>query len=62
MEQFLYFTQDCGMPASDVNFLNCTNQGMEHVIDNAKFKVIQFTGSSKVAEHLAKKTHGRIKI
>lgn len=62
MEQFLYFTQDCGMPAEDVNFLNCSNHGMEHVIDKAGFKVIQFTGSSKVAEHLAKKTHGRVRI
>jgi len=35
---------------------------MEDVIDKASFKVIQFTGSSKVAEHLAKKTNGRIKI
>eukprot|EP00919_Chromeraceae_sp_WS-2016_P067767 GHVR01160283.1.p2 GENE.GHVR01160283.1~~GHVR01160283.1.p2 ORF type:complete len:102 (-),score=7.62 GHVR01160283.1:5339-5644(-) len=35
---------------------------MEYVIDNANFKVIQFTGSSKVAEHLAKKTNGRVKI
>ena len=35
---------------------------MEYIIDNANFKVIQFTGSSRVAEHLAEKTRGRIKI
>jgi acyl-CoA reductase-like NAD-dependent aldehyde dehydrogenase len=35
---------------------------MEHVIDKANFKVIQFTGSTKVAEHLAKKTNGRVRI
>ena len=28
MEQFLYFAQDCGMPAEDVNFLNCSNHGV----------------------------------
>ncbi len=35
---------------------------MEKVIEQANFKVIQFTGSSVVAEHLAKKTHGRVRI
>jgi 1-pyrroline-5-carboxylate dehydrogenase len=52
----------CGMPLEDVNFLNCSNTSMDHVIDNAKFKVTQFTGSSTVAEHIAKKTHGRVRI
>ena len=35
---------------------------MEYIIDNADFKVTQFTGSSKVAEHLATKTRGKIRI
>lgn len=35
---------------------------MEYIIDNADFKVTQFTGSSKVAEHLANKTNGRVRI
>ena len=35
---------------------------MEYVIDNANFKVIQFTGSSRVAEHLATKTRGKIRV
>lgn len=62
MEQFLLFTQACGLPPHDVNFLNCSNQDMEYVIDHANFKVIQFTGSSRVAEHLAAKTRGKIRI
>lgn len=62
MEQFLLMSHACGMPLEDVNFLNCSNPSMEHVIDHAKFKVIQFTGSSAVAEHLAKKTHGKVRI
>jgi acyl-CoA reductase-like NAD-dependent aldehyde dehydrogenase len=48
MEQFLYFTQACGLPLSDINYLNCTNQDMEYLIDHSKFRVIQFTGSSRV--------------
>jgi len=35
---------------------------MEYVIDHANFKVIQFTGSSRVAEHLAVKTRGKIRV
>lgn len=50
------------MPAEDVNFINCSNESMEYVIDNADFKLIQFTGSSNVAEHLAKKTNGKVRI
>ena len=62
MEQFLLFTQSCGMPATDVNFINCSNASMEHVIKNADFRLIQFTGSSQVAEHLSKITHGKVRI
>ena len=62
MEQFLRFSESCGLNLNDVNFLNCSNQDMEYIIDNAKFKVIQFTGSSRVAEHLAEKTRGRIRV
>jgi 1-pyrroline-5-carboxylate dehydrogenase len=62
MEQFLLLTQACGLPLDNINFLNATNEDTEYVIANAGFRVIQFTGSSKVAEHLAAKTHGRVRI
>ena len=35
---------------------------MEYVLDNANFGVTQFTGSSRVAEHLAAKLKGRVRI
>lgn len=50
------------MPAEDVNFINCSNASMEKIIEKADFRVIQFTGSSQVAEHLAKKTNGKVRI
>lgn len=62
MEQFLLLSQSCGMPLEDVNFINCSNASMEHIIDKADFRLIQFTGSSQVAEHLSKKTHGKVRI
>lgn len=35
---------------------------MKYLIDQSKFRVIQFTGSSRVAQHLAVKTRGKIRI
>ncbi|EGR31662.1 hypothetical protein IMG5_104840 [Ichthyophthirius multifiliis] len=35
---------------------------MERVILESKYRLIQFTGSSKVAEKLSKLTHGKVKI
>ncbi len=35
---------------------------MEYLIDHSKFRLVQFTGSSKVAEHLSVKTRGKIRI
>lgn len=32
------------------------------MIKNADFRLIQFTGSSQVAEHLSKITHGKVRI
>lgn len=49
MEQFLYFTEACGLPLNEINFLNCSNQDMEYIIENANFRVLQFTGSAQVA-------------
>lgn len=62
MEQFILFSQHCGMPLEDINFINCSNENMEHVINNADFKMIQFTGSSKIAEHISKLNNGKVKI
>ena len=62
MEQFLYFTNHLGLSLNEINFLNCSNQDMEYLIDHSNYRVITFTGSSKVAEHLAEKTRGKIRI
>lgn len=35
---------------------------MSYIIDNANFGVVQFTGSSKVAEVIAKQTNGRVRL
>ena len=62
MEQFILFSHHCGMPLEDINFINCSNENMEHIINKADFKMIQFTGSSKIAEHVSKLNNGKVRI
>ncbi len=62
MEQFLLMAQYCGMPASDVNFINCSNAATMNIIDKADFNMIQFTGGSEVSEAIAKKTNGKVRV
>ena len=42
--------------------INSSPSTMEHIIKNADYRLTQFTGSSRVAEHLAELTRGKIKI
>lgn len=62
MEQFLLLLHHCGMPMTDVDFLNGRGPVAEHVIVNTPVRLTQFTGSSTVAEHLLEVTHGKVKI
>lgn len=60
MEQFLRLLHHCGMDRTDVDFLNARGPVAQHVILDTPVRMTQFTGSSKVAEHLARETHGKI--
>ena len=60
MEQFLRLLHHCGMERTDVDFLNARGPVAQHVILDTPVRMTQFTGSSKVAEHLARETHGKI--
>lgn len=62
MEQFLRLLHHCGMPLSDVDFLNCEGLVAEEFVTKAPIKVTQFTGSSRVAEILAERTRGKVRI
>lgn len=63
-EQFLRMAIHCGLPASDADFIHCDGKNMDQLITDGKeyIRHLQFTGSSDVAEHLANKMNGRIKI
>lgn len=62
MEQFLRMLHACGLPADNVDFINGDGKVMERFIRMAKPRNTLFTGSSKVAERLAKLTHGKVKL
>jgi len=63
-EQFLRLLIHCGLPPSDLDFINCRGQVMGELIKESKDKIrlLQFTGSKEVAEKLAVDLKGRIKI
>lgn len=62
MEQFLRFMHYCGAPMTDVDYLNCGGGTAGEFNKRAKPRVLQFTGSSGVAETLTHLVDGKIKI
>ena len=62
MEQFLHLLHHCGMPKEDVDLLNCRGPVAEKLITTAPIRLTQFTGSSKVSEHLLEVTRGKVKV
>lgn len=62
MEQMIRLLLHSGMPKEDLDFINCDGKVMHKLLLDAKPRNTLFTGSSKVAEILAKDLHGRIKL
>jgi len=62
LEQFIRFLHHCGMPKEDLDLVHCDGATMEHILKKAEPRLIQFTGSSNVAEHLSKTFHGKVRI
>ena len=62
MEQTIRMLLACGLPAGDLDFINCDGPTMQTFIHNTQPRMTQFTGSSKIGEILAKETNGKIKL
>lgn len=62
MEQFIRLLIHCGMDPNDVDLLNCRGPVVEQLIVKSPLRVTQFTGSSRVAEHLSRATNGKVRI
>ena len=62
MEQALRLLHSCGLPLSDVDYINCNGEVMNDLLMHSQPRMTLFTGSSVVAEKLAKDLSGRIKL
>lgn len=62
MEQALRLLHDCGLPMDDVDYINCNGEVMNELLLHSQPRMTLFTGSSVVAEKLARDLRGRIKL
>lgn len=63
-EQFLRFLIHCGLSATDVDMIHCGGRTMNKLIEAASddIRLVQFTGSSGVAETLTSAVNGAVRI
>ncbi len=63
-EQFLRLLIHCGLSAEDIDLIHCRGSRMGELIDAASstVRMIQFTGSSQVAEAIAHKANGVVRL
>ena len=64
IEQFLRLLFLCGLPQSDVDLIHCRGSVMNELLRQGKdtIRLLQFTGSSQVAEQLAEMLHGKVRL
>jgi len=63
-EQFLRLLIEAGLPATDIDLIHCSGSGMGQLLDQANdhIRMVQFTGSSSVAEHVSGVVNGAVRI
>ena len=63
-EQFLRLLIHCGLSPNDVDLIHCRGERMGELIRSAadQIRMVQFTGSSTVAEHVAASMNGRVRL
>ena len=64
IEQFIRLLHLCGLPMTDVDLIHCSGPVMHELLMRTRsiVRMVQFTGSSSVAEDLAIILHGKIRI
>ena len=60
IEEYLRLLHACGLPLADVDLIHGSGGTVGEILAQAKPASTLFTGSRKVAEHLAKEHHGRV--
>ena len=64
VEQFVRLLLHAGLPATDLDVIHCKGTKMGQLIESARddIRLVQFTGSTGVAEHLADVMNGAVRI
>ena len=62
MDQFVRLMLHCGAPKMDVDVIHCDKEIMGEALDRIKPRMTLFTGSQKVADELAIKLKGKVKL
>ncbi len=63
-EQFLRMLIHCGLSADDIDLIHCRGEKMGELIDSAadQIRLVQFTGSSTVAERVSTAVNGKVRL
>lgn len=63
-EQFLRLLIQAGLPPTDVDLIHCSGSEMGKLLDKARdhIRMVQFTGSSTVAEHVSGVMNGAVRL
>jgi 1-pyrroline-5-carboxylate dehydrogenase len=63
-EQFIRLLIHCGLDPADLDYIHCRGENMGKLIASAKdtIRLVQFTGSSAVAESVAATMHGKVRL
>jgi 1-pyrroline-5-carboxylate dehydrogenase len=63
-EQFLRLLIHAGLPPTDVDLIHCPGSEMGKLLDEARddIRMLQFTGSSSVAEHVSTVVNGAVRL
>jgi 1-pyrroline-5-carboxylate dehydrogenase len=63
-EQFLRMLIHCGLSPTDIDLIHCRGEKMGELIGTAagQLRLVQFTGSSSVAERVAKTMNGKVRL
>ena len=63
-EQFLRLLIHCGLSRDDIDLIHCRGEVMGEFLDSVKdtVRLVQFTGSSQVAEIVSRKVNGAVRL
>jgi 1-pyrroline-5-carboxylate dehydrogenase len=63
-EQFIRLLIEVGLPATDLDLIHCRGAQMGTLLEQAKndIRLVQFTGSSEVAEHITQVVNGKVRL